>query len=92
MGHIVVVRMLPFFLSVGTHLSVSDAFFETMSGFTTTGASVLNTLIGIPKSILAWRCVVQWVGGLGIILLRWQLCQCLIIREACSFSMQRLQA
>lgn len=59
--------MLPF-LSVGTHLSVSDAFFETMSGFTTTGASVLNTLIGIPKSILAWRCVVQWVGGLGIIL------------------------
>lgn len=56
------------FLFCGTHLSVTDAFFETMSGFTTTGASVLNTLVDIPKSILIWRCVVQWVGGLGIIL------------------------
>lgn len=59
--------MLPF-LMTGTHMSVADAFFETMSGFTTTGASVLNTLEGVPNSILAWRCVVQWVGGLGIIL------------------------
>lgn len=59
--------MLPF-LFCGTHLSVTDAFFETMSGFTTTGASVLNTLVGVPKSILIWRCVVQWIGGLGIIL------------------------
>ena len=59
--------MLPFLLT-GTHMSVADAFFETMSGFTTTGASVLNTLEGVPNSILAWRCVVQWVGGLGIIL------------------------
>lgn len=59
--------MLPF-LFAGTHMSITDAFFETMSGFTTTGASVLSTLSGVPKSILAWRCVVQWVGGLGIIL------------------------
>lgn len=59
--------MLPFLLA-GTHLNVTDAFFETMSGFTTTGASVLNTLAGVPRCILAWRCVVQWVGGLGIIL------------------------
>lgn len=59
--------MLPF-LFTGTHKTISDAFFETMSGFTTTGASVLNTLVGVPKSILAWRCVVQWIGGLGIIL------------------------
>lgn len=59
--------MLPF-LICGTHLSVTDAFFETMSGFTTTGASVLNSLEGVPHSILLWRCVVQWVGGLGIIL------------------------
>lgn len=59
--------MLPF-LFCGTHLSVADAFFETMSGFTTTGASVLTTLEGVPHSILLWRCVVQWVGGLGIIL------------------------
>lgn len=59
--------MLPF-LFAGTHMTVPDAFFETMSGFTTTGASVLNTLTDVPKSILAWRCVVQWIGGLGIIL------------------------
>lgn len=59
--------MIPF-LICGTHLNVTDAFFETMSGFTTTGASVLNSLADVPKSILLWRCVVQWIGGLGIIL------------------------
>lgn len=59
--------MLPF-LICGTHMKVCDAFFETMSGFTTTGASVLNSLEGVPHSILLWRCVVQWIGGLGIIL------------------------
>lgn len=59
--------MLPFLLC-GTHMSVTDAFFETMSGFTTTGASVLDSMEGVPHSILLWRCVVQWIGGLGIIL------------------------
>lgn len=59
--------MLPFLLS-GTHSSVTDAFFETMSGFTTTGASVLGTLKDVPHSILLWRCLLQWIGGLGIIL------------------------
>ena len=59
--------MLPF-MFYGTHLSITDAFFETMSGFTTTGASVLNTLVDVPKSILLWRCIIQWIGGLGIIL------------------------
>lgn len=59
--------MLPF-LFCGTHLSITDAFFETMSGFTTTGASVLDTLTNVPHSILLWRCVLQWIGGLGIIL------------------------
>ena len=59
--------MLPFLLSK-THLNVTDAFFETMSGFTTTGASVLDSLVGVPKSVLFWRCVIQWIGGLGIIL------------------------
>ena len=59
--------MLPFLLC-GTHFSVTDAFFETMSGFTTTGASVLDTLEGVPHSILLWRCIAQWIGGLGIIL------------------------
>lgn len=59
--------MLPFLLC-GTHDSVSDAFFETMSGFTTTGASVLSTLEKVPHSLLIWRCILQWIGGLGIIL------------------------
>ena len=59
--------MLPF-LFCGTHMSITDAFFETMSGFTTTGASVLDTLADVPHSILLWRCVEQWIGGLGIIL------------------------
>lgn len=59
--------MLPF-IFYGTHLSVTDAFFETMSGFTTTGASILSTLDNIPKSIIFWRCLIQWIGGLGILL------------------------
>ena len=59
--------MLPFLLC-GTHESISDAFFETMSGFTTTGASVLSSLKDVPHSLLLWRCMLQWIGGLGIIL------------------------
>lgn len=59
--------MLPFIL-YGTHMNVTDAFFETISGFTTTGASVLTSLENVPKSILVWRCITQWIGGLGIIL------------------------
>lgn len=59
--------MLPF-IFYATHLSVTDAFFETISGFTTTGASVLSSLDNVPKSILIWRCITQWIGGLGIIL------------------------
>lgn len=56
------------FLICGTHLKVSDAFFETMSGFTTTGMSALDSLCGVPPSIIIWRCVTQWIGGMGIIL------------------------
>lgn len=59
--------MLPF-LVCRTHFSITDAFFETMSGFTTTGASVLDTLDNVPHSVLLWRCICQWIGGLGIIL------------------------
>ncbi len=59
--------MLPF-LFCSTHLSVTDSFFETMSGFTTTGATVLSTLADVPHSILLWRCLIQWVGGLGIVM------------------------
>ncbi len=49
--------------------SFVDAFFETVSGFTTTGASILKDIEVIPKSILLWRAETHWVGGMGIIVL-----------------------
>lgn len=59
--------MLPFLFS-GSHVSVTDAFFESINGFTTTGASMFDTLADVPHSILMWRSVQQWIGGMGIIL------------------------
>lgn len=59
--------MLPFI--IGTpHLTVSEAFFESMSGFTTTGASILSDFKTISKAIYFWRSLMQWIGGMGIIL------------------------
>lgn len=49
--------------------SFSDAFFETMSGFTTTGSSVINHIEQVPHATLFWRSLTQWLGGLGIIML-----------------------
>lgn len=49
--------------------NISDAFFETMSGFSTTGASILNNIEEMPESILFWRSMTQWIGGMGIIVL-----------------------
>lgn len=46
--------------------SVTDAFFETMSGFSTTGATVLNDIESLPHSLLFWRAMTHWIGGLGI--------------------------
>ncbi len=60
--------MLPFIFSKTTPCSVTDAFFEAMSGFTTTGASTLGNHPGMSNSLLMWRAVMQWIGGLGIIL------------------------
>jgi trk system potassium uptake protein len=57
---------LPFLIS-GTIPSFTDAFFETMSGFTTTGASILSNVEAIPKGILFWRSMTHWIGGMGII-------------------------
>lgn len=59
--------MLPFYLS-GYIPSVADAFFETMSGFTTTGATILNNIESLPNGLLFWRSFTQWIGGLGIVL------------------------
>ncbi len=59
---------IPFILS-GVINNYSDAFFETISGFTTTGASILNNIEVLPKGILFWRSMTQWIGGMGIIVL-----------------------
>ncbi len=59
---------LPFFLS-GSIPSFTDAFFETISGFTTTGASILTNIEGQPKSMLFWRSLTHWLGGMGIVVL-----------------------
>lgn len=59
---------LPFMMS-GAIPSFTDAFFETISGFTTTGASILSNVEIMPKSLLFWRSMTHWIGGMGIIVL-----------------------
>lgn len=59
---------LPYLLS-GSIPSVTEAFFETMSGYTTTGATILTDIEVIPKGILFWRSLTHWIGGMGIIVL-----------------------
>ncbi|HKM93868.1 MAG TPA: TrkH family potassium uptake protein [Prolixibacteraceae bacterium] len=59
---------LPFYLSEAIPV-YHDAFFETMSGFTTTGASILNNVEEMPHGILFWRSLTQWLGGMGIVVL-----------------------
>lgn len=58
----------PFVLS-GAIPSYTDAYFETMSGFTTTGASILSAIESIPYSMLFWRSLTHWLGGMGIVVL-----------------------
>lgn len=60
--------ILPYVLS-GAIPSFTNAFFETVSGFTTTGASILNDIESVSKGILFWRSLTQWIGGMGIIVL-----------------------
>jgi len=59
---------LPFLIS-GAIPSFTDAFFETMSGFTTTGASILTDVESMPRGILFWRSLTHWIGGMGMIVL-----------------------
>lgn len=58
--------MLPFYLG-GYIPTITDAFFETMSGFTTTGSTVLTDIEALPKGVLFWRSLTQWQGGIGMI-------------------------
>ena len=57
---------LPFMLS-GYLPNLSDAYFETMSGFSTTGASLIDDVEALPHALLFWRSMTQWIGGLGIV-------------------------
>ena len=59
---------LPFFLAPD-FTTFSDAFFESVSGFTTTGSSVMTDIEGAAPSLLLWRSMIQWLGGMGIIVL-----------------------
>jgi trk system potassium uptake protein TrkH len=59
---------LPFYLS-GYFGGFTNSFFETISGFTTTGASILSDIESIPKGLLFWRSLTHWIGGMGIIVL-----------------------
>ncbi len=59
---------LPFYLD-GAFASFTDAFFESVSGFTTTGSTVLTDIESVSKSLLLWRSLIQWLGGMGIIVL-----------------------
>jgi trk system potassium uptake protein TrkH len=57
------------YLATGAIPNFTNAFFETMSGFTTTGASILNDIEIVPKGVLFWRSLTHWIGGMGIIVL-----------------------
>ena len=59
---------LPFLLST-QDFTFSEAFFESMSGITTTGATIISDLDNSPKSILFWRAIMQWLGGIGIVVM-----------------------
>ena len=58
---------LPFMFTGVTNYSFVDALFETVSGFTTTGASIFSAVEWLPKSILIWRSFTHWVGGMGVL-------------------------
>jgi trk system potassium uptake protein TrkH len=57
------------YISTASITSFSNIFFETMSGYTTTGSTVINDIEALPKSIIFWRSMTHWLGGMGIIVL-----------------------
>ena len=58
--------MFPFLIH-GSLSNITDAYFETMSGFTTTGATIIDDVESLPHGLLFWRSLMQWIGGLGIV-------------------------
>ena len=66
--NIAIFGSLPFIFST-IELTVTDAFFESMSGITTTGSTIISNLENTPKGILLWRAILQWLGGIGIIVM-----------------------
>ena len=65
---IAVFGSIPFIFS-DLNLSIVDSFFESMSGITTTGSTIIVNLESTPKSILIWRAILQWLGGIGVIVM-----------------------
>ena len=65
---IAVFGSIPFLLS-SMSLSITDSFFESMTGITTTGSTIISNLETAPRSILFWRAILQWLGGIGIIVM-----------------------
>ena len=65
---IAIIGALPFYLST-MKLSLTDSFFESMSGITTTGSTILINIESSPPGILVWRALLQWLGGIGIIVM-----------------------
>ena len=65
---IAVFGSLPFYFS-RIDFSFTNAFFESMSGITTTGSTIISNLEDMPKGILIWRALLQWLGGIGIIVM-----------------------
>jgi len=57
---------MPYMLT-GSIPSLTNALFESVSGFSTTGASILNDVEGLPRSVLFWRCFTNWIGGMGVL-------------------------
>lgn len=62
-----IVGMLPYIMW-GGEFTLANAFFESMSGYTTTGSTILNKIESLPKGILFWRSATHWIGGMGVIL------------------------
>jgi trk system potassium uptake protein TrkH len=62
-----VVGMLPYFMW-GGEFTLTNAWFESVSGYTTTGSTILNDIESLPKGLLLWRSLTHWIGGIGIIL------------------------